>query len=457
MRTFSQRLALHFAVLATLTAGLVLAAGGWLLDREMRRNLELLHASEHRELRELLGADGRIAPAEVERRLRIDTENDGALYLVQVRDATGAVVFRSRNLGEALIPELPAGAAHGEIELPGPGRLYVSEYRDGAWRLAVASPLRMVDQLLTDYARIALMLAAGVVALGLALGHALSRLTLQPLRAIADTANRIRSDNLAERIPAPGGRDELASLVRLLNQMFDRLQASFEQMGRFAADVSHEVKTPLALIRLNAERLRARAAGDAELAAAAGDILEEIERLNQVTDRLLFLARAESGALELSRRPLAVRALLGPLAEDAQALAGDRGVRFALEGGDEGELRADPALLHQLLLNLLANAVSVSPRGGLVVLRSAAVPGGWRFEVIDEGPGLEEAQLARLFGRFVRFERAGAAGAPAGRAGHGHGLGLAISRSIAALHQGTVRAENRSDRSGLRILVDLPR
>jgi len=450
VRTFSQRLTLRFAALVAVTSALVLAGGGWLLDRELHRNLELLHATEQAELRQLLGSGGPPTPEEVARRIGRDAENDATLFLVQVRDPVGRVLFRSRNLGAAELPPLPAGAAHGEVELPGVGPLFVSEFPGEGWRLAVASSLGIVDGLLWDYLRISLLLLGGIAAVGLGLGHAFSRVTLRPLRHIAETANRIRSDNLSERIPAPEGRDELATLVRLLNQMFDRLQAAFEQVGRFAADVSHEVKTPLSLIRLNAERLRGRVAADPEAAAAVADILEEIERINHVADRLLFLARAESGALQCTLRPAAVGSLLGPLAEDAQVLAADRGVRLVVDAAADAEIRADPGLLRQLLLNVLSNAISVTPPGGEVRLRSGPVDGGWRFEVLDEGPGLPPEQLARLFERFVRFDRRDGGQRP------GHGLGLAISRSIAQLHGGTIRALAREDRSGLRIEVDLP-
>jgi signal transduction histidine kinase len=450
VRTFSQRLTLRFAALVAVTSALVLAGGGWLLDRELRRNLELLHGTEHAELRLLLGSGPPLTAAETARRIARDAENDATLFLVQVRDPSGRVLFRSRNLGAAELPPLPAGVAHGAVELPGVGPLFVSEFPGEGWRLAIASSLGIVDGLLWDYARISLLLLGGVAAVGLGLGHAFSRVTLRPLRLIAETANRIRSDNLSERIPAPEGRDELATLVRLLNQMFDRLQAAFEQVGRFAADVSHEVKTPLSLIRLNAERLRGRVGADPEAAAAVADILEEIERINHVADRLLFLARAESGALQCTLRPAAVGSVLGPLAEDAQVLASDRGVRLAVEAGSDGEIRADPGLLRQLLLNVLSNAISVTPAGGLVRLRSGPIEGGWRFEVLDEGPGLPPEQLARLFERFVRFDPRGSGPRP------GHGLGLAISRSIAQLHGGSIRALARDDRSGLRIEVDLP-
>jgi signal transduction histidine kinase len=416
----------------------------------MLRGLEALHEGEFRELRALLGGNGVLAAEEISRRIRRDAENDAAFYFVQVHSDRGEILFRSANLGANVLPDLSGRELHWTVELPGIGPVHTSEYHEGSLHVQVASPLAPVRRLLADYFEVAALLMVGVAALSVALGYAFSRITLRPLRAIEATANRIRSDNLSERIPVHPGDDEVASLTRLLNQMFDRLQASFEQVRRFAADVSHEVKTPLALIRLNAEKLRPRLATDADGSVALADILEEIDQINQVTDRLLFLAKSESGALKPTLRPVSPPALLAPLAEDAQVLAADRGVRFALALDESGEIRADPELLRQMLLNLVANAVSVSPPGGLVTLRSRQIAGAWELEVADEGPGLEAAKLARLFERFVRFEAPGG-----GETRIGHGLGLAICKSIAELHGGSIRAANRTDCSGLRVTVEL--
>jgi signal transduction histidine kinase len=453
MRTFTQRLTLRFAALVTATTIAVLAAGGWLIERQMVRNVGVLHEVEFQELRRLIGPNPALTAADVARRISQDVAEDAALYFIQVHSDRGDVLFRSPNLGPNYLPDLTGSELHRTIELPGVGTVYASEFHDGPWHVQVASPLGPVRRLLREYLDVSLWLVAAVASAGLALGYAFSRMTLRPLRAIEATANRIRSDNLSERIPVAPGGDELAALARLLNQMFDRLQASFEQVRRFAADVSHEVKTPLALIRLNAEKLRTRLGGDAEGQAAVADLLEEIDRINQVADRLLFLAKAESGALQRAVRPVAVPGFLAPLAEDAQALAADRGATLVVEPDDAGEIAADPELLRQMLLNLVANAVSVSPPGGRVTLASIATADGWRFEVIDEGPGLAPAQLARLFERFVRFEPAASGGPKRG----GHGLGLAICKSIAELHGGSIRVANRVDRSGLRVTVDLPR
>jgi signal transduction histidine kinase len=404
------------------------------------------------ELGELLGPDGTIGAAAVAQRVKHDSDGDAALFVMQIADGRGEVLFRSANLGDTILPAL-GPEAHRTLTLPFLGRVHVSEFAKGPWRIRIGSILAPSERLLRDYARISIMLIVGVALFSVGLGYAFSRQTLRPIRAIQATANRIRSDHLSERIPVPSGRDELASLTVLLNQMFDRLQTAFEQVGRFAADASHELKTPLALIRLNAEKLRARLADDPEAAAALADILDELTRLHAVMDRLLFLAKSESGALRLTLRPVAIAEFLAEFAEDAQALAEDRGVRFALGDNRPGELRADPELLRQLLLNLVANAVAVSPPGGAVTLASGPAADGWGITVADEGPGLPESQLARIFERFVRVEPAGADAA----ARPGHGLGLAICRSIAGLHGGTIRAENRPGRSGLAVTLALPR
>ncbi len=453
MTTFTQRVTLRIAVLVTVTTAVVLALGGWLLDRQMLRSIEVLHDAEYHELRTLIGSDLNLTAEELARRIAHDADSDAALYFIQVHSDRGAVIFRSPNLGPNVLPDLSGREMRVTLELPGIGPVHSSEFHDGPWHVQVASPLAGLRLLLRDYVRVSVLLLVGVGLVSVAVGYGFSRATLRPIRAIEATANRIRSDNLSERIPVPASGDELASLTRLLNQMFDRLQASFEQVRRFTADASHELKTPLALIRLNAEKVRARVAGDPDATAAVADILEEIAQLNQVIDRLLFLAKSESGALQLALRPVALPALLQPFAEDAQALAEDRGVHFALASNVAGEIRADPELLRQMLLNLVANAVTVTPRGGWVTLDSSPAGASWRLSVRDEGPGLPGDQLARVFHRFVRFERAGEPGG----AGHGHGLGLAICRSIVELHGGTIRAENRSDRSGLDVIVELPR
>lgn len=455
-RSLTFRLSWQFAVLLTLSTVIVLAAGGWMLDRQAVRGIELMHEIEGEEISELLGVDASLTPEEIGRRIREDADSDAALYFIQVHNEAGVVLFRSANLGGAMLPDLSQREPHWTTQLPKVGEVRVSEFYSGPWHVQVASPLEPVNRLLRDYAQVSALLIMGVVLAGMALGYGFSRVTLRPVRMIEETARRIGADNLRERIPVPAARDELAGLSTLLNQMFDRLEASFEQVRRFTADASHELKTPLALIRLNADRLRARVAHDPEASAGLADLLEEIGRMNRIIESLLFIAKAESGTMRLEMKEQAVAEWLEPFAEDARVLAEDRGVRFELVRNDAGVMRVEPALMRQLLLNLVGNALNVSAAGGLVTLESVHTERGWWFIVADEGPGLAEEKLGKIFERFVRFEPA--AGAADGATGvpRGQGLGLAICRSIVELHGGTIRAENRTDgRSGLRVVVEL--
>lgn len=434
-----------------MTIGAVLAAGGWLLNRQMIAGLELLHEVESKELAELLGDDPGISDDEVRRRLEHDADDDADLFLIQIHDAMGRIRFRSDNLGDNILPDLSGVDLHRTITLPGAGLVRVSETNGLNWHIQIASKLEPNQRILTEYIEIAGLLVLVGALISVILGWVFSRVTLAPLRAIAETAGRIGGDNLGARIEVPPGRDELVALTRLLNETFDRIETAFSQVRHFTADASHELKTPLALIRLNAEKLYARLEHDEESANSLGEILEEIDRLHQILEHLLFLSKADSGVLQVEQETLSFPAWLEEWSGDARVLVEDGGRHLDLKVEGEGPVRGVSSLLRQVLFNLLTNAIKFSPAGGRILVQIERRADAWRWIIEDEGPGLPESELSRVFDRFVRYEsRESAAPKP------GHGLGLAICRSIIELHRGKVFAENRSDRSGLRVVVDLP-
>ncbi|MEJ1973459.1 MAG: HAMP domain-containing sensor histidine kinase [Lacunisphaera sp.] len=212
------------------------------------------------------------------------------------------------------------------------------------------------------------------------------------------------------------------------------------------------MRTPLTLIRLNAERLRAQVADDAEATGLVDNMFEAIGQMNRLIEGLLFLAKAEGGVLPLARESYDTAAFIQSIAEDAAVLAEDRGLHFTLEHNDAGTVSFDPHLMRQLLFNLVSNAVAVVPPGGAFTLSSRRSGERWRIVLRDEGPGLPEDQLEHVFERFIQLPRKMASEIE----GSGHGLGLAISRGIARLHGGEIRATNRSDRRGLVMTVELP-
>ena len=451
--TFTARVTLQIAALVTGTTIVVLLAVDWMLERQITQSMEFMQELEAHELSKSLGNDQSISRAELTERIERDVERDTELYYIQVHNEKGVVLFRSRNLIDTILPDLTytddQGTQSRTMTIPPLGPLQISEFYRGPWHIQIASPIAPMDSILKNFASVSglLVVAVGIISMGL--GYAFSRVVLQPLRSIEQTAHRIRGDNLSERIPILKSRDELSALSVLLNQMFDRLETSFDQIQRFTADVSHELKTPLALIRLNAERLRPHIASDSEASVLLGDLLDAISRLNQVIESLLFIAKAESGALALDLQKCDIGTFLAPFSEDAQMLATDRGVTFLCVTGSKGEAHLEPNLMRQLLLNLLSNALNVSQRGSTITLETTQTSAGWRFVMMDEGPGVPTLQLQRIFERFVRYDKQPGAN-------RGHGLGLAICQTIVSLHGGTIHAENRTDRSGLRMVIEWP-
>src|SRR5258708_2658276 len=193
----------------------------------------------------------------------------------------------------------------------------------------------------------------------------------------------------------------MSDLARLLNQMFDRLESSFLQIRRFTADASHELKMPLSLIRLHAEKMLVNGELSPAHREAVQVQLEEIALLNRIIDELLFLARADANALKLELKPQTPVALLQAFAQDASVLAEHHGRRFTWEHLGEGSVALEPKWMRQVLLNLLTNAIHVSPRGGLIRLTSLLDDGLWRGGVWGEGPAPSAKQTEPLFEHFL--------------------------------------------------------
>jgi len=302
-----------------------------------------------------------------------------------------------------------------------------------------------------DEAAVCAGLLATMLVVSAGIGIALSRVILAPLRFIRETAQRISSDNLSERIPLTAHRDELEDLARLLNQMFDRLESSFNQVKRFAAEASHELKTPLSLIRLHGEKMLEDESLPQQSVDAILVQLEEVARLNQIIEEMLFLSRAAAGAIPLDLRVACPEPMLRAFAQDAQALAEHHGCVFRLKIAGSGTVAFEERWLRRVWLNLLTNAIAVTPPGRVITMRSCYTGGRWQVDMMDEGTGFEEHQIGLIFERFTQFGDTEQL-----MGGSGSGLGLAISRSIVLLHAGTIAARNREDRAGLAVSVSLP-
>jgi two-component system heavy metal sensor histidine kinase CusS len=446
VKSIGARLAFWYAFASTATFACLFLGGRYFLEKHAIHALELLNAAEFEQIRPRLGADyATLTPAEIEERLRETTEFSSVLFYLEIHRRGTGPVFRSRNLKGQSIPDKPG--SHYNAVVGDLGELRVSEFILEPMEIMIATSKRHVRGVMQGYERVFAGLMLVMLLVSGAVGYVLSRFALRPVRLIQETAARIGSDNLGERIPVPAVQDEISNLARLLNQMFDRLEAAFNQTRRFTAEASHELKTPLSLVRLQAEKLALEGGLKPAQEEAVHMQLEEIARLNQIIEELLFLSRAEARAVTLQTKSQDPRPFLASFGADAQVLAEARGARFEARITGEGTATFDAKWIRQVLLNLMANALNVSPAGGKITLTSELDAAIWRVALEDEGPGVPAEQRGRIFERFVRLGNGTEAGS---------GLGLAISRSIVSLHRGTIHAEAGGGGKGLRVAFELP-
>lgn len=450
MKSLGVRLALLYAAVSTATLALLFIAGYYLLNRYLVHGLDLLNEAEFQQIKVSLGPQvDALNSQQIEEHIRRVTEAASVLFYIEVHERGEGELFSSSNLAGRRIPDVP-GRRRWNARIAGAGEMRVAEFLLGPKEVTIATSLQQVNEVMDGYAEISLVLVCFMLVGSMITGLALSRLALHPVRLIEETANRIRSDNLSERIPVSDVQDEISRLARLLNEMFDRLESSFNQVRRFTAEASHELKTPLSLVRLQAEKLLVEGGLTPAQEEAVQVQLEEVTRLSKIIEDLLFLSRAEAQAVQAELRRDDPQRFLQAFAQDASVLAEARGVRFAADISGGGRVDFDGKWIRQVLLNLISNALRFSPRGGLVTLSSTFTADAWRVAVEDEGPGVPPEQWERMFERFVRLEAQ-----PPGNE-QGSGLGLAISRSIIALHRGTIHAAAPTRGSGLRVEFEIP-
>lgn len=300
----------------------------------------------------------------------------------------------------------------------------------------------VATQLLTT-----LVLAGSVIVLAGAIVSAwAARASLRPLRRAATTASQVGDSSLTRRIRYDGPDDEVGLLVSAINAMLDRLEASFGEQRRFTADASHELRTPLAVIAGHVEVLKRGGLADDERREELDLIAGEVDRMSRLVDDLLSLARLDAGKPR-PHQPLELSTLLGEAAARARGL-GDRVIEVKVPS--DVWVSGEPDQLMQALLNLLGNAVAHTAAGGRVWLRATTGIGGVAIEVADDGPGIREEDLSRVFDRFYRAQ------GPRRGDGGGSGLGLAITRRLVELHGGTIVASNRPE-GGARFTIMLKR
>lgn len=277
-----------------------------------------------------------------------------------------------------------------------------------------------------------LSIAACALLIGL-LGWAAARRGLAPVRDMASVAQRVSASRLDDRLPVDTLPPELVELATAFNGMLGRLEDSFRRLSDFSSDLAHEFKTPLSNLMMQTEVALSRPRSPEEYREVLYSSLEECERLARTVSDMLFLAKADHGAIIPSVDRVDLASEVRELFEFYDALVEERRVALALEG--EATVSGDRLMIRRALGNLLANAIAHTPPGGRVSVAIAADgPGAVRLRVDNEGEPIAPEHLPRLFDRFYRVDPARQ------RSSGGAGLGLAITKSIVAAHGGTITA-----------------
>lgn len=317
-----------------------------------------------------------------------------------------------------------------------PIRVCSQRFSGPAGQAYIAQATYILDRVttsLTIFRRIcivALLLAVLSSVLG---GRLVASRSLRPVKAMIAKAQRIDAQRLQERLVVSGSGDELDNLARTVNSMLDRLQGYVERLQQFTADASHELRSPLAALRGNAEVALTRDRSVAELRQVIEESVEQYDRLGRIAEDLLFLARADSGNLPLVREPVRLDEAVCDVVDLYTPLARDRGVDLVLGECREVQLDADSSRLRQLIGNLIDNAIKYIGNGNRVEVSFKAGNGQARIRVADDGLGIPAEHLPHVFDRFFRVDRSRSGGRAAGA-----GLGLAISKTIAEAHGGSI-------------------
>jgi heavy metal sensor kinase len=378
----------------------------------------------------------------------------------QILDATGPVtlsvgdplmeapLIAGRSLARAISGRRVSFSLHGGTRPEHLRVIAIPVRRHGRRQaLVVAESLAAADHATHRVLVLGLLGGAGALTLIALGGWWIARRALAPVERMTSRADRIGIEDLGERIPVPRWRDEFGHLARTLNAMLARLEQGVQARERLIADVSHELRAPLAAIRSELEVSLRHDALEGHAREAVASAREETVRMGAIVENLLLLARLDEGGLELLVGSHDLREIAEEATMSHRAAAQAAGLTLTVAGGP-ATVHGDRDRLRQVIGNLIDNAVSFAPAGsevGLLVWREDGEAG---VRVSDEGPGVPQEDRERIFERFARRD-------PARSRSSGAGLGLAISREIVSSHHGRIWVEDGSQQGSV-FVVALP-
>jgi two-component system OmpR family sensor kinase len=379
---------------------------------------------------------------------------EGEDAFAQLARPDGTVESSSNLPGEPLLPSAVLASIHAQtffdrrvrtVEDPVAARLLAVPMADGSHLIVGID----IDDQREVVARLTVLVAVGgpIVLLALSvLGWVLAGAALRPVEELRSEAAAISLSEPDRRLPVPDTGDELQRLTETLNAMLDRVHDALDRERRFVDEASHELRTPVGVLKAEVDLALKGSRSRDELEAALRSIAQEAERLRRLTQDLLVLARSDRGRLPVHRADVDISSIIGRVAAEFEDRASGAGVRLRISASNV-RARVDGDRVRQATENLVDNALRHTPRGGEVELRAERDGSRLRIVVSDSGSGFPEDLLDRAFEPFARADD--------DREGDGAGLGLTIVRAVAESHGGSATARNL-DGEGASVTLDLP-
>lgn len=403
--------------------------------------------------------------ARVARRWLEEKSKDPALMniAVQIFDIRGILIAYSRNITNiSVIPEqiftlVSQGQSYsGNIFVKTSTEkrlslriftLPVIENKKVVYIVQVSTGLNIVESSLRHFIVLLFFLLPGIViATGIA-GTFLAKIALNPVDKMIYAIHQITVENLKMRVKPPNTKDEIRKLADTFNEMLEELECVFTSQRQFIEDLTHELKTPLSVIKGELEVALKKMRSKEEYKSVLHSNLEEINRIIRIVEDLLFLARFDNSAVVLARKPVDMNLLLKQILEDIKILAEQKQIILNLFIQGELKVEGDSEKLRRLFLNIIDNAIKYTPPQGKVQITATIEDKSAKIAVTDTGIGIPTEDLPRIFDRFYRVD--------ASRIYGGFGLGLSIAKSITKAHKGTIIAESTPNR-GSTFTVILP-
>lgn len=364
---------------------------------------------------------------------------------IQFADAEGRVVRKSSSLFENTL-----GVVRGNsgtvfrnstigsstvrlVQLPLAGR-------DGSVNgyLSVAVPVRGALLVLGDMTTIIVVSFPFIIIVLFVLTRLIAGRSIRPIDEVIATAETITQSNLDQRIPLPANRDELYRMSVTVNALLDRLQQAFQREKQFTADASHELKTPLAIVKGTLEVLVRKPRTVEHYESRVNACLAELNRMARLIDQLLLLARDDFRSMKPAIMEIGLTAPLEAVMARMEPFAREKGIPIVLVDAPPCRVKADPALLEIMFENLLSNAIKYSPEGSAVEIRIERKENGVVCAIEDHGIGIPAEQLPAIFDRFYRVDESRSSSTG------GSGLGLAIVKKLASLQSITISVRSEA-------------